>query len=382
MMRSRKRIFPLWLILLIVIVLFSVLVVLLTPEKPKTYQPYLANSPSPTGVKAFYTYLQKESGAATHIWKQSTNQLPDNSTGELMIMVEPNQPFTKVARLKWEKWMKKGNTILLMVSDPKDFFNLQATYGHDVNDKETQISGEKALSGHYLGKVTSSARLISKNQDDILLKDDQGILSLARPYDNGELIVILEPGWLTNDQILHGSTLQPIIKMINQTHPHDIWFNEAIHGNVEQNRLLNLFPSWFVILIAQGGILLLLLLWLNGKRFGPIDLPREATVRINNERLRATAAWYHRGGLYMESLLDQEAYLRQRLEERFHISARSTDDAMLDQLKKRLPSGKFTEWQTAWTEWKQLKDNTGLSKKAYLKWADTFHNLLNEVNKS
>ena len=236
------------------------------------------------------------------------------------------------------------------------------------------------MAGHYLGKTSSSARLVAKNHDNILLKDNQGILSMKSPYENGRLIVLIEPNWLTNDQILNGDQLAAVIKLFNTIHPDAVWFNDYIHSSGEQPGLIDIFPGWLVVLFAQGALVLFLLLWFNGKRFGPIDYPREAAIRINDERLRATAAWYMRGHLYLDALRHQEAYLRQKVESRFHISARLDDRTFLDQLKNRLPSMGFAEWESTLQMWKTMKDKTKVSKKDYFEWAQTFQNLLKEVD--
>ena len=127
MKNSRTKLTPLWVGLVVCLIMFSVLAYLLTPEKPKNYPPYSTESPSPTGVKAFYTYLKDEAGLPIQIWNQPVTQLQGHDNGQLMVMIEPNQPFPTDEETKWEHWMKKGNTILLLVSDPKAFFDLNAT---------------------------------------------------------------------------------------------------------------------------------------------------------------------------------------------------------------------------------------------------------------
>jgi len=381
MNNQATRRWPLWLPLIISIMVFCVLSLLFAPEKPKDYPPYLTASPSPTGVKAFYTYVKNESEQHVHIWHGSESALNGTGNNALMLMIEPDQPFTKNERLKWERWMKKGNTILLMVNDPKDYFSLRATRNHKVSDHDTYITGESELGGHYLGKISTAARLIDQKGDDILLKDGQGTLALSRPYGKGKLVVLLAPDWLTNDHILRGDQLKAVMNLLNALHPDDIWFNEAIHGSNDHPGLLDVYPSWLIVLFAQLFFVLLLFLWYKGKRFGPVDLPREAAIRVSDERLQAIAKWYMRGRLYKDSLAGQEAYLRQRLEDNWHISARLDARQMLDELRKRLPNDAFLQWQSTYSEWEKLRNKSQISKKEYLSWADILYSLLKEVEK-
>ncbi|MFC4618706.1 DUF4350 domain-containing protein [Camelliibacillus cellulosilyticus] len=378
MIINKNRFFP-WLVFILALLVFCSLALLLTPEKPRNYPPYLAASPSPTGIKAFYTYLKEDADFKTERW-QSTADNPSNKVvNQVMFMIAPDSPFPKKENVEWERWMRKGNTLFLMADNPKDFFDIQTSVKHAASESVSSLTGENAMSGDYHGKITTPYRLVKSKDDRILLKDQQGILSLTRPYGSGQLVVFLEPAWLTNDQILKEDHLAPILKWLNQTQPKMIWFNDAIHGNSGKPSTFDVYPSWLIVLIAQCGLISLLLIWHLGKRFGPIELPRAATIRVNDERLRALAAWSRRGHLYLDALYDQEAYLRQRLEDRWQISAHTDDDALFLHLQRRLPKERYKEWQAVWKEWRQLKTQSKVSKKTLLQWSTTFQNLLKEV---
>src|SRR5699024_8055442 len=66
-------------------------------------------------------------------------------------------------------------------------------------------------------------------------------------------------------------------------------------------------------------LLTLFWLWYQGKRFGPLRQPREATVRFSNEKTSALAAWYQRGRRYQDSIVIQADYLKLLLQEKWGI---------------------------------------------------------------
>ena len=78
--------------------------------QPKDYPAYVSDSPSPTGVKAFYTYLNKEMGSVNR-WTHPPNLLPASDENQLLVMVEPSIIPDTEEMEAYIHFMKTGNTI-------------------------------------------------------------------------------------------------------------------------------------------------------------------------------------------------------------------------------------------------------------------------------
>ena len=95
-----------WILVLAVLLLFIVFSYFISSPKPTEYPQYVSESPSPTGTKALYTYLEKSSR-----WNYSPLQLVSQDY-QLLIMVEPYFFPEQEEMDAYMSFMKEGNTIL------------------------------------------------------------------------------------------------------------------------------------------------------------------------------------------------------------------------------------------------------------------------------
>ncbi len=370
-----------WTPLLVFVVLFLIIGLLLGTNQPKPYPAYVTDSPAPNGIKAFYTYLHNKSQVG--LWKKPVNSLP-SQTNQLMVMVEPDQPFEHSETLNWKKWIGKGNTLLLFVDDSEGYFNINGDLHPDFkpNPNGETIKGLNVLKGSYHGVIQTDARLKLKAGDHALLKDKEGVLALSRDYEKGQLMVVLAPNWLRNDQILKQDHLKMILSLINPLNPQTIWFNERIHGSGNVPRLLSVYPKWFLFGLGDLLVVALLWLWYKGKRFGPVDLPREWAVRFGDERLHASAAWYRRGHFYKEAIRSQVEYLRIRIQEKWGISVQSDYRALLQASERRLSKARLKVWEDHWRGIETILSSEEVNHKAFLSWTNRIDEMRKEVDQS
>ena len=281
---------------------------------PRTdYPPYVSESPAPDGVKGIYTYLGKE--VKIQEWTSAPDLLPKTMKHQLLIMIEPSISIEKEEWAAYKQYMQAGNTILLLQTNPKHLFGLKTK---KVSSNEGKIVFDQNHTA-FKADTPSVFRLKDKRKDEVLLSDQYGTIAMKRPLVKGQLIVATTPNWLTNDRILKNNHLELLVKLINESHATSILFDEFIHGAAEPKSQMEALPKWFVILMFQSGLLLLLLLWYQGKRFGPIFVSREETVRFSDEGLRALSAWYLRGQRFHDSLVIQAEYVKLLLQEKWHI---------------------------------------------------------------
>ncbi|MFL6557014.1 MAG: DUF4350 domain-containing protein, partial [Bacillus sp. (in: firmicutes)] len=293
-----------WIWLSILLILFLVFSYFSYSPKPQYYPDYLTDSTSPTGIKAFYTYLNKEHTG--EIWSHSPELLPAGSDNQLLVMVEPSFIPEKEEMKAYINFMKAGNTILLLQNNPQGMFDMKTG---SVDSKENM---EVFTQDHasYRAQVDSSIRLQTKKEDEVLLSDQAGPLAVKQSYGHGHLIVAIAPEWMTNGNLLKKDHLPLLLYLLNAGNMDTILFDEYIHGGENASSFLTVYPMWFLLLVFQGILVLILWLWYKGKRFGPMFTPREETVRFSDEGVQALAAWYLRGKRYQDSLVIQADYVK------------------------------------------------------------------------
>ena len=366
-----------WMWLAILLVVFAVISYFAFTPKPRFYPSYVSDSPSPTGVKGFYTYLNKEMNVKR--WNHSPEYLPNRQEKQLLIMVEPlNIPDTKEMK-EYLDFIKAGNTVLLLKNNPKGMFDIKTV------PVDTAGSSDKILKIHNQGnkafraKINSFLRIQPKSVDEILLRDKSGPVALKHPIGKGQLIVAVTPEWLMNGNILADDNLPLILGLINGNDVKSVLFDEYLHGGKTATEAIHVYPKWFLLLIFQGMILAILWLWLQGKRFGPIFTPREESVRFSDEGIRAIAAWYLRGRRYHDSIVIQADFVRQLLQERWQIPYSRRWQDLSGSLERKWRSVKPTEIRPFLQGLAAVLEKENISKQEYLLWSGRLDRLQKEV---
>jgi hypothetical protein len=363
-----------WVWFLVLFLLFIAVSYFSYTPKPNPYPNYITTSPSPTGLKALYTYLKKNKDVKS--WNHSPDLLPKVDENQMLVMAGPAFTPEKKLMENYIHFIQSGNTILLLKTNPKGMFNVDVDYIQN----DSQVTTIKDQNHHtFKANVNSDVRIRIMKNDEILLSDPSGPIAIKRPYGKGYLIVAITPEWFTNSNLLKKDHLPLSFQLLNQGKPDTLLFDEYTHGGENESTILTVYPMWFLVFLFQGILLLLLWLWLQGKRFGPLMQPREDWVRFSDEGIQAIAAWYIRGRRYQDSLAIQADYVKLLLQERWQI-----------------PYSK--EWQdlTPYVERKWLKPNaseikaflnglTGIlskekiNKQEYLLWSRKLDELRNEV---
>lgn len=362
-----------WVGLSLLLIVFIVSSYFVIEKQPKEYPAYVSDSPSPTGVKAFYTYL-KNNHDTVKTWSASPEKLPRNSEKQVLVMIEPYFIPDSEEIKSYEDFMEAGNTILLIQENPKGMFDLS------VELKETDLSSVKDQKGkeHTVEEITP-VRLKPTDQDKILLSDEAGTVAFKRSIGEGRLIVANSPAWLMNGNILEEDHLPLVLSLIEEADANKFLFNEYIHGGKNAKNVLTLYPRWFLLLLLQGVIFSILWLWYRGKRFGPIFIPREETVRFSDEGIRALAAWYMRGRRYHDSLVIQAEYVRLLLQERWRIPYQKEWTDLSDQFEKKWPKMPKAEIHSLLKGLMNVLEKETLSKQEYLLWSKKLERIRKEV---
>ncbi|MBO8171547.1 MAG: DUF4350 domain-containing protein [Bacillaceae bacterium] len=369
-----------WLALVLGIILLIVPGLFLVPEQPVPYPDYVSHSPAPTGLKAFYTLLEEHAQVKT--WKKPAVFLPFLEENQLMIMVEPHQAFAPEIMDQWIQWMEAGNRIWLVTENPEPFFSLSRVDTDHPKGYPVSILGptDRAyVHRAYIGEVASDIRLRPEPNDRTLLEDKKGVLALSRAYGKGELMVLITPDWLTNQSILEYDHLTMILPFLERADTPVIWFNEYIHGYESGPAMLEAYPPWFLLLMAQVALILVMWLWMKGKRFGPVETPRAWSVRFGDERLRALAAWYERGRFYKEALAAQAEHLRQLIQKKWGVPEHLETPRWVEAVTRRFPPDRKSQWKRDIETLAITMQAEKISHRDFLKWSGRLDEMRKEV---
>ncbi|WP_312469559.1 DUF4350 domain-containing protein [Neobacillus sp.] len=366
-----------WIWLTVLLILFILISSFASSQKPKPYPNYVSESPSPTGVKALYTYLKKEVNVKS--WTPAPTNLPKRGEPKVLIMIEPFFIPEREEMEAYQDFIKAGNTILLFKTNPKGMFELE------TSPDDQQLTPDKGLKVYsenqeaYKAEISSPIRLLTNKEDTILLHDDGGTVALKRPIGNGQLLVAITPKWMTNDNLLDDDHLPLVLNLINEGKARTVLFDEYTHGSQNASSIMTIYPKWFLLLVLQGILLTILWLWFKGKRFGPIYIPREESVRFSDEGIQAIAAWYLHGKRYHDSLLVQADYVKLLLQERWQIPySREWKDLSSNFEKKwtQMPSWEIKSFLSGLVT---ILEKGKISKQEYVLWSKKLESLRKEV---
>lgn len=365
-----------WLWLGGALLIFIVLSYLLSSNQPKDYPGYVSESPAPSGTKAFYTYMENNSDSIKR-WENDPDFLPDKKENQLLLMIEPFFVPDSMQMNEYLSYMEAGNTILLFKNNPDGMFHLKAD---PVLPGEEAITVSNNLNEEYKAFVPSGTRLLEEDDDDVLLEDDMGVIALKRSFGDGELIVVNSPDWLVNEYITDNNHIDLVFSLMESDNTYSqILVDEFIHGSGEAPTVVNLYPKWLLVLTLQLLFLTILWLWHQGKRFGPLRQPREATVRFSNERTSALAAWYQRGRLYQDSLEIQADYLKLLMQEKWGIPYQRRWQECGDLIIVKDICISKEDVHSFTKELPNLLNKQSINKQEYLAWSKKIDRLKREV---
>lgn len=366
-----------WLWLAVILLLFIVFSFVFASGQPKEYPSYVSESPAPTGTKAFYTYLKKH--YPTERWEHTPDLLPKEDNHDILLMIEPIFIPDSMEMQKYINYMEAGNTIFLLKNNPDGMFDIST---EPVIESEEIITVEDQAGKEYEAEVLTQthSRIEAEASDDMLLKDDLGVMALQRPFGEGSLIVANAPDWLTNESITEKGHLDLLFSLMQIDGDNSrVLFDEYVHGSGNAPSFTALYPKWMLVFGLQLMILTILWLWYKGKRFGPVQTPREATVRFSNEQITAIAAWFQRGRRYHDSLTLQADYLKVLLQERWSVPYRKSWRDSSEQMAQKMEGISEDEVYKLIERLTNLLNKKSVTKQEYVAWSKRLDQLQREV---
>jgi hypothetical protein len=363
-----------WIWLFVLLIIFVSISVLFKSNQPKEYPPYVSTSPSPSGVKGFYTYLEEDTDSIKR--SELAPSLLNKTENQLLLMVEPSLITEQEVMNDYLEFVEAGNTILIFKRNLEGMFDISTGFG--MIESET-VTLESSVGERYKSSMFSQVRILPEENDQVLLQDELGAIAIKREIGNGNIIAVNSPDWLTNQYILEEDNLELVLSLLEEESWNSILIDEFTHQSPKGNDFINVYPMW--LLVAGLQLILFTLLWLlyKGKRFGPVRTPREEYVRFSDERLIALATWYQKGKAYQDSLINQADYVRFVLREKWGISYQKEWIDLKDQLTPKLKTIKEEEIGSFLHDIESLLQKKNITKQEYLQWSKRIDRLRKEV---
>lgn len=366
-----------WIIAILFFIVLIVISFFSTDNTPEQYPAYLIESPSPSGVKAFYTYFEQNEQPISQA-KAPPSETESNNETRLLL----NPPVFSDMEVNdhYMQYVENGNHLIIGKKNPDGLFNFETEYIPETMLTEEETTEINMSSQSYQVFLETSFRLKKQENDRILLEDEYGIIALERSLGEGKITMFLEPDWLTNEQITEHEHLAILFDFLPLDNGEPIIFDEFsvdMTGGVASQ--FEVYPNWAYVLLVEGLLITLLILWHQGKRFGTIQPVREETVRFSDERLKAIANWHMKGKNYKDSLQNQLHYLQDIVRERFGIPYHTSWQERITKLKKKLSTLSDEEWKKLSEELETIIQKESLTKQEYLYYSKKIDKIRSEV---
>ncbi|MBM7542083.1 DUF4350 domain-containing protein [Amphibacillus cookii] len=361
--------------LLLFLGLFSVLIIAsyyLTDEPLEDYPSYHVESPAPDGVRGFYQTLDQLNYPVQY-YDQRINQWQD-PTDTVLFLFDPPFHLDEQAISDYEAFLNAGGTIYYIAKDPSLTFNLDTNRALNLEEELTVEIGNQ----QYQALSHSGHRIDLFPNDDVLAQDQAGAIAVARRYGQGELVVITEPDWFTNQMILEAEHLDIITETVDLSTTH-ILFDTYQHIYETSSPLIEVYPAPFIMLALGLALVTLLYLWMNGKRFGMARELREQKVRFGDERIRALANWQIRGKNYREALVVQVDYLKQLIFEKTGTPVTASWSQYEQVLVRLLKQRSLESIQSFTAKLVEQLEQENINKQQFIEWTKYINQIRREV---
>lgn len=238
-------------------------------------------SRAPDGYGAWFAYMQKQ-GVLVQRWQRPLKDFwnQPGATGQAKPPTTLLRVYSQLIPLESlstpeEEWVSKGNTLVILG------VRARAT---PANFRTVQSSPQGAV------KIETTRR---EQTSEKLLGDRFGAIVWRKAIGNGQLILAATPHLAANAYQNEPGNFPFLAKLVRQTN-NTIWVDEYMHGyrdtKTDAAQTETGARTWFRYLmntplllpVIQVGVLLVILVWANNRRFGR-PVPLKAVVVDNSE---------------------------------------------------------------------------------------------------
>ena len=340
-MKSSRR--GLWIGLGLIGILLVIVLAFVPTNRPITRGSTFSRAPD--GYGAWYAYMQNQEGLAIERWQRPPDVLWDSEDEDPVTMVQIYPPEERVLQYDWNRWVEKGNTLIVLRSQ----------------DQVTRAPFSSRLTSPLFPKVGAvqidtrrRQRLLSGPDYTELLGDEHGAVVWQRTQGSGQMIEATTPKIGANayqDAPGNFAFLAAIIRDASATNA-TLFVDEYLHGYEElepEDEITEIQATWvsylaqtpLALVVVQAIALCLALLW-GYQRIGPPTVIPQP-VQNNSEAYISALAGVLREAKSTQFVVEMVTKAEQlRLQKALGLGATLIDDATLisvwTQQTKRSPT--------------------------------------------
>lgn len=220
---------------------------------------------SPDGYGAWYAFMSDRKTPVQR-WQKTFEYLArtQQNTPITLLRIYGNLSYPAIGDAE-ERWLKAGNTLIIL----------------GVRSSVTEAPFTTIHNQQY-GSIKIDTARREKNVDKIILGDKFGAIVWQQNIGKGRIIYVVTPYLAANAYQDSKANYEFLAELINQSKPNQVFVDEYIHGYKDvqtiaeedkKNLLDYLAKTPLIIVLIQGFILTIVVIWASNRRLGnPLTL--------------------------------------------------------------------------------------------------------------
>lgn len=239
---------------------------------------------APEGYGAWYSYMQRR--GKIERWQRPAIDI--KSKKDLITLLQVNPPKFGVApEYELQGWIEKGNNLIVL-----DYTGKATGAGFSTIHKSS--AGDVKIDTTKRYEIS-----FPKSEVEPLLSDDKGAIVWQTRYGKGKVIYSVTPELAANAYQNEPGNFEFLAQLASDNNKRKIYIDEYIHGykdkDIREAKGEGNIQTYFIqkpifTAFVQAGILLLVLIFAQNRRFGKITTLEAPTVDNSQAYIQALAA--------------------------------------------------------------------------------------------
>jgi len=286
------------------------------------------------GYKAFYLLLKKI-GYNTDRFERDFEELKDDPSSVLMI-IQPYPSFTREEEIRnLIKWVRKGNRVILAADDYNGIYSALKIKLNYVNRADlTDPKGPLSENVKTIKDMDMARILPKKNDFEVLLKDEKGVICARVKQGKGEILIFTIPGIFNNSSIDSDENVILITNLLKYMGKTNVLIDESLHGyNFNKKSASFKIPRVVNLILIQLSIALFVFYLVMMKRFGKPRRLKEDTLRTSTEYIHSFAGLFMKAHTNDFALSNAVRSFKRKIARTYPISPDAPDEKFLESLE-------------------------------------------------
>jgi hypothetical protein len=242
-----------------------------------------------SGTKAIFLVLQEFLPSAKR-WMKPLHLLPppERSNATNLLIIGPTDPLDPAEAEALDRWIARGGQLILALQRPWHILEQEAEqrpepesfllrHGFSFASAEDVVSAFKEYDNPIGGLLLGGSALRAGEFTE-LFSDQLYIKGAEKQLGSGRIVVIADRQAWSNDRLAESRNAVWLVSTVSSWGNGRLLIDEYHHG-FQSSRgpvslILSFITSFWGLVFVQLAVAGLLLIWLRGRRFGPvIDLP-------------------------------------------------------------------------------------------------------------